>query len=262
VYHHEWWNTNISKRHPIFTSRVVSSGIIERLKTHVIGKETSGRCQMTGMTATGLPPHIDLYREIERLCRVNDALILEVNSLRSDIMDELPMRVTNSVIAHCNVKGGRRITLQMFEAAMQKLSWAWGGRMDRPVPIGWRLPKTRVKEICELFHFGIINQNIRPFRKIKGSWLDTKDKSMFTKASKVYETIVKIAIEGGYHPGPKDEFEKISIPDWDDVFQRTYHHIISYLNTLRSKPISRVGDISYLTFYDWLKESTNNVVEL
>jgi len=61
VYHYDWITAtddngnyvNISADHPIFNSRVVTSGAIERLKEHVIAGVTTGRCEVSGMTATG-----------------------------------------------------------------------------------------------------------------------------------------------------------------------------------------------------------------
>ena len=68
VQHYDWMtekddngsHKNISQHHPIFLSRVITSGIVVRLRAMVICNVTSGRCEATGMTATGIPPHIDL----------------------------------------------------------------------------------------------------------------------------------------------------------------------------------------------------------
>ena len=51
---------NISVHHPIFQSRVFTSGIIPRLWSMVMTNNINGRCDVTtGMTASGVPPHID-----------------------------------------------------------------------------------------------------------------------------------------------------------------------------------------------------------
>jgi hypothetical protein len=63
VYHHEWLtkkdnngnNMIIGANHPIFLSRVFTTGQVYMLSDKVIGDVTSGRCEHTNMTATGIP---------------------------------------------------------------------------------------------------------------------------------------------------------------------------------------------------------------
>jgi hypothetical protein len=62
VHHYNWLTAvdefgnqiNISEHHPIFLTRIVTSGIITRLKDKIISDITRGKCELTGMTATGM----------------------------------------------------------------------------------------------------------------------------------------------------------------------------------------------------------------
>jgi len=72
VLHYDWLTmkddkgkyVNISDRHPIFQSRVMTENILVRLKDSVLGLNTDGECPVTSMSATGIPPFIDLSRQV------------------------------------------------------------------------------------------------------------------------------------------------------------------------------------------------------
>lgn len=300
VYHHDWWSAkdeageyiNISKYHPIHQSRVVTSGLLQRLKSQLSAINTSGRCSVTGMTATGIPMHVDLLREIEVLKMENSALKQQFQQHHTILMEELPRKVTENILANCNVEGVQQISRNEFDCALDRLydrintnitsnirqlqpivesipavddtvrndTWNWGGKMNLPVPEEWSFPKGTTKTVCDLFITGIPwsdNKRIRPFQLIRVSLLHRKDQSAFTKAEKVFTMIKNKSIENNFFRGTLAEFRTISIPLWDRVFSETYTHLIALVSAKRQKAIPKAAELSIITFYDMLNELSN-----
>jgi hypothetical protein len=74
VYHFEFLKTHLDPRHPLFKSRFVTHGLVDRLKAHVVtGLST---CPHTNMAATGIPPHLAITSAMEKM----RTEIVELNS--------------------------------------------------------------------------------------------------------------------------------------------------------------------------------------
>jgi hypothetical protein len=66
VFHYDWLTerdvngnyVNISSNHKFFTSRLFTSGLCAELKKDVLGINVTGKCEATGMTATGVPQSV------------------------------------------------------------------------------------------------------------------------------------------------------------------------------------------------------------
>lgn len=198
VFHWEWLNEkddagklkNISDNHPIFQCRVVSSGIINKLKPNVIGNVTTGKCEVTGMTATGIPPHIDLHRQIEDLKEENRRLLRQSQENHVEVMEKLPTLVTEKVLENVRVEGVQQMSRNDLESMMTGMfekysaihvaasappaavagqpvvasnvngwpAYSWGSKMLRSVPEGWKFPRANVKPVCDLFVTGQMHE--------------------------------------------------------------------------------------------------------
>ena len=106
---------NISGQHPIFLSRLVTSGIVTRLKSSVIGNITTGRCNVTGMSATGVPPHIELHRQNELLREQVKRLEEQLLNQHIEVMERLPTLVTEQVLSNVRVEGVQQLSRNDME---------------------------------------------------------------------------------------------------------------------------------------------------
>jgi hypothetical protein len=274
-------NVNISQNHPIFSSRLATSGLMDRLKDAIIGPITTGRCRKTGMTASGIPPHIDLQRKLENLEEENMRLRSLVQEKHEEIMVQLPVKVTQNILENINVQGVQSLSkndfIVMFEEQFRRWGsmresdntaisvtlpvtsagsghrfWTWGGKI-RPVPEDWVMPKATVKAICDLFFTGQPLLEVRPFRLISTSDLPRKSQSSFSKALHVYSVMKKRAVEKSL-VASEEEFRSLNLPRWDAIFDEVFTEIITAVNARRSIAIRNAGEIKYCTFYDMLLE--------
>jgi len=293
VHHYDWLmatdlsgnNINISASHPILLSRVFTSGTLLRLRSAVIGNVTSGRCEQTGMTATGIPPHIDLARQLEEVKEENRRLRQRLEVHHDEIMTELPKRVTENIIANIQIEGVQQLSRNDLEGIMGTLFeryalrgaaesaantnastvatvgaavdefrfWTWGGKI-RPVPENWSFPKGNVKAICDLFITGLPVLEIRPLRHVRCHDLARSDQSRFTKAEYIYRKICSLSVEMGVVSSIND-YRSMTIVAWDTVFAETFPHMISMVEVANGKTLKKAGELSVFTFYDYLKNA-------
>jgi hypothetical protein len=279
VWHHDWIQLRLPRKHPIFTSRLFVSGLISRLKNHLIKPTTSGRCETTGMIATGVPNHIDLIRQIESLEKENVHLQTNISSFQAAIMNDLPTRLSEVLVSNFNIEGIQQMSRNEFTALLSQefekhrlnmtasidtpqenqsiddsggagfMSWQWGGQLNRPVPENWTMPLGKVKNICDLFITGIPTLRIRPFRLIKSRYLSRKDQSKFVKAEAVFNFIVKTAKSHN----TMQNTTVLTVPIWDDIFTIIMPTIVLKISEVKHKVLERPGELSYITFYDYIR---------
>jgi len=293
VFHWDWLNEkdeqgkmkNISPHHPIFHCRVVSSGIVTKLKGNVIGNVTSGKCTVTGMTATGIPPHVDLHRQIEDLRAENLLLRRQAQENHNEVMEKLPTLVTEKVLENVRVEGVQQMSRNDLECMMtgmfEKYSvlqasssepavapaashivrgidgwpgYTWGGKMGRSVPQYWTFPRANVKPVCDLFMTGQMHAEspIRPFRFIVSATLPRNEQSYFSRGEQVFVSLKKVAIEIGVVEKMTD-FDSMTIIKWDSVFAAAFDYAITKIELAIRKPIAKAGEMSVNTFYNYLK---------
>jgi hypothetical protein len=137
VHHYDWLHEkdstgklkNIAPEHPFFQSRVYTSGVLPTLRGAVIANITSGRCEVTGMTATGIPTHIDLQRQMETLQHANEELVEQLAAHHEETMSQLPEKVSQAVLENLRVEGARDFTLtslrSMFREELASERQAW-----------------------------------------------------------------------------------------------------------------------------------------
>lgn len=294
VFHHNWWSNcnergvyvNISGRHPILTSRLVLSGIIDRLKDNVIGISTLA-CAVTGMKASGIPPHVYLAAEVQVLREENLLFRQILAQNHNEVMDKLPELVVNGIVRNINVQGIQQMSVQQLEALLNRLIdsrhaafiasqpvsesttaplthntldgyryWVWG-EMFRPVPSDWSMPTGKVKSIVDLFITGMPALEIRPFRLIRAKLLANKDQKLFIKAFAVYKKILEVAAEHNIFNGTASS---LTIQHWDSVFEASFSRILDEVNIIRVKKVQKAGELSYITIYEMLLSIKRNNV--
>jgi hypothetical protein len=274
---------HIASSHPILQSRLLTSGMIPRLRSHVIAPITTGRCEITGMTASGIPPHIDLQRKMEILEAENLKLRTMIGENHEQLMTSLPQKVTQNIIDNVNIQGVQQLSrndfVQMFEDQFRRWSsqresetsstantstvptnsndsgyrfWSWGGKL-RPVPENWSMPKGTVKAICDLFFTGQPQFEVRPFRLISTSDLSRKYQCAFAKAQCVFNYLKERTVSRGLVV-TEIEFRNLSSTQWDPIFDVVFTEIINTLNEHRANPVRNAGELKYCTFYDMLNE--------
>lgn len=279
---------NISEDHRIFTSRVATSGIINSLRERLLPLNTSGRCADTAMTATGIPPHIDLQRQVQGLNAENVLMRNLLIKHHIEVMEELPAKVTANIIRNINIEGTHQMGRDEMKAMMRELLmerdakngngtsennnnasssaattsttknvangftfWTWGNKL-RPVPENWSMPRTTVKHGCDLFIVGIPTMEIRPLRKIMCCTLRRNDQAYFSKAEMVFNRLVTTAIARNLTTS--EAMKSITMAEWDTIFKQTYEYELIQLG---KNGIPKKGEVHYTTFYNWIREHKN-----
>ena len=228
-YHEEWLRRTLSPQHPLSSTYLVSSGHVTKLKPLVVAG--LNRCPLTGMQATGIPPHlilstglIDIAKQTEQL----EAAILEQCA-------QLPEHLTATLMQRFSINGAvpltaddMRVMMSQFTAQLraefQQLAsastppaasstlasaasllmdadprfsmWTWKGRLH-PVPEGWKFPSTDVKATWNLWHYGHLGDRIRPLRHLRKHDLDgtSVQVALWSKASGVMEEVASVMVE-------------------------------------------------------------------
>lgn len=243
------------------------------------------------MSATGVPPQIDLTKEIERLKEENMKLKELLKNQHDEVMEQLSMKVVFKITGNIRIEGMQPLTRSDLETCnrtmMQDIgsgsfsirnseinsnilddlpttnpyrSWDWGGKLGRPVPRDWIMPKCNVKAICDMFRNGIAEEGIRPFRKFHNNSLRRPDQQFYSKAEVVFNKIKSNAILNEQFSDVVNEetFNNLDHSIWDEIFTLIFTKLIEEVSKKRKRKISRVGELSYVTFYDMLTEIEAN----
>lgn len=220
-YHEDWLRAALSARHPLFATHLFASGTVATLKTHI----TTGRnrCASTGMLATGIPPHlvlsndmtdvakqtVQLKDEILNKCKELPAELVTVLMNRFSINGALPVtlddmqRMLGTVITQ--MRAELRDALPIATSQPTALSapldtdadsrfqlWMWKGALHM-VPEGWQFPSTNVKATWHLWHFGHVQDRVRPLRRLRKA--DMQGSANHTLWSKTNGVMRRIADE-------------------------------------------------------------------
>jgi len=282
---------NISSRHPFFRSRLVNAkrgdeSLLSWLRDQVLPVNTEGSCAHTAMQATGIPPHIDLARQLEKLEKENQRLRTVIEQNHIQIMTEMPDLVTNrfrDVIAapglqHMSVPELRELLRELIRAERANYEqmvhppvevptqptgpgnritvgayyqWSWRGRY-RPIPPNYRFPGGTVKEVCDFFMLGIPGQKIKPFRLMVCSDFMKDDEPKFSKASSLFDHICKAAVVMKLVT-QKDQLYSLSVVQWDVLFKKVFELIGTMAQASKKRKIGRSEEKSYSTVFDWTK---------
>ena len=191
-YHERWLRLTLPVQHPLFASHLFASGTVQSLQRHLL--TGCSRCPVTGMMATGIPPHLVMSNGLTDVVK-------ETQLLKEKLLSrcaELPAELTSTMLSKFSIGGAIPLTaddmrvmlngvvaqvraeLRQVHAPETRASvatvdpsvdprfqlWSWGGRLHM-VPQGWLFPSTNIKDTWNLWHFGHLADKIRPLRCLK-----------------------------------------------------------------------------------------------
>lgn len=121
VYHKQWLVNTLPNAHPLFNSRVWSSPIFDSLSDKVLSG--NGHNATSGLTATGIPPHVLIANEIAQLrSEFGDqlrehrlAVISKLDEQRVEFngkLEELPMKLKECLLQNFAIEGIVPITAE------------------------------------------------------------------------------------------------------------------------------------------------------
>ena len=223
-YHEQWLKSKLPANHPLFATFLFASGNMATLRTHVVTGRS--RCPLTGMTATGIPPHPVLSNELTDVAQqtavLKDALLAKCTELPSELVSvmlsrfsingAIPVTIDDIKTLLNNAVNQMRTELRDALPAASSATvpppdptdsaadprfqlWMWKGKLH-PVPEGWKLPSTDLKATWNLWHFGHVQQWIRPLRNLKKADLEGGGQiSLWSKTNGVMAAIADVMVE-------------------------------------------------------------------
>jgi hypothetical protein len=221
-FHEQWLRDTLPSHHPLFSSYLFASGAIPTLKPHVI--TGCNRCPVTGLNATGIPPHLAIANGLSDAVRHTQVM---KEALLSKCA-ELPSEMVNVLLSKFSINGALPVTIAdltaLLSSAVDQMRkelrdalpsarplppapptdpnldprfhlWPWGGRM-RMVPQDWLFPSTDAKATWNLWHYGHVGDHIRPLRYLTKSDLkDASQVTLWSKARQVMKLIAQVMVE-------------------------------------------------------------------
>ena len=112
AYHQEYLDEMLGQQDRLRSSRLWTSGILPTLKKKVI--LGNGQCKTTGMTATGVPPHIILAVASEK---IQETLMHEAHEICGDIA-EVPGEMCERLLQQFQVNGALPMTFANVQAML------------------------------------------------------------------------------------------------------------------------------------------------
>ena len=115
VYHKDYLRETLHASHPLFLTRLWTSGVLDTLSAKVYSG--NGKHPVTHMTATGIPPHILLANELA-------AVKCELQDLRSVLLcklNEVPDKVKECMLENFQVDGTVPITASQVHTMMSDM---------------------------------------------------------------------------------------------------------------------------------------------
>jgi hypothetical protein len=267
ICHHEpWLRSTLPAHHPLFSTYLFASGCVGSLKPFVHAGRS--RCAVTGMLATGIPPHLAMSTELT-------AVVTTTQQLRAELLakySELPSELVNVMLSKFTVNGAVPVTMDDIKALLNTVLtqiraelrdalpaathtraapmptdpladprfqlFGWGGQFH-PVPKGWRLTSTDVKATWNLWHFGHIHDRIRPLRYLKACDLNgtQSQSSLLSKINGVMKEIGEVMVEMKLVESMED-VTKLSAGDSSAAFDRA---IVVLIEKVRGGTTGRRG---------------------
>lgn len=283
IYHREFIQQILPSTHPIFYQRFWNPTILSKLTSKI--QTGCGKNSVTHMFATGIPPHIVLSNELARVTERLESM--DQNIFKK--LDWLPQRIKDCLLENFQINGAVPIThsdvksmiddlkkslLEAFgennsrrilnepdnqaninpeNSSVSYRSFTWAERIH-PVPDDFRFPKCNCRTLWDLWWRGKPVDNIAPFKVIKSFDISNKsDKVLFSKAKFVIEALSKFnsafSIQN-LHTYTSNQLDVFFETSYVGIFRRLSPD--QFLETLDRR---RIGDMSYVTFYDLLKKS-------
>ena len=221
-YHESWLRSSLPAHHPLLNTHLFASGELSALRAHVFTGRS--RCPLTGMVATGVPPHLVLSNEMSAVAQQTEVLKREL----LDRCGQLPAELASVLLSRFSINGAIPVTLDDIKTllnnavsqmrtelrdaiptatASSSLSSAiadddprfsmhpWKDGTLRMVPEGWRLPVVDVKATWHLWHYGHVEDRIRPLRRLRMADLQKADIAQWSKANGVVAAVAGEMVE-------------------------------------------------------------------
>ena len=276
-HHEQWLRSTLPSHHPLFSSPLFTSGTLESLKPHVLSG--CNRSRLTGLTATGIPPHLTMTNELSAVVKQTEEMKVQLLTQYSD----LPAEVASVLLAKFSINGAIPVTLDDLRSVVaQAVSqvnthmrevlpdaaravapaaadpssddarfrvWQWGGRLH-PVPEEWRLSSTDVMSTWRLWHFGNLAECIRPLRHLKKTDLTgTAQITQWTKTNGVMAAISEQLLEMRLVES-KESIGRLCEEDATSVFTRAWAALMEQLKPGSTQRRGRWTELSISTLYE------------
>lgn len=126
AYHRKWIESNFEPTHPIFLSRVWTSGILVRLE--LIVELGCSRNAKSGMVASGIPANIVMANRLfnvelklfELQSTVNESKKEVIRNV-SSLIESLPEKLRANLLENFNINGAVPVTMRDVEALISDL---------------------------------------------------------------------------------------------------------------------------------------------
>jgi hypothetical protein len=105
VYQWDWVCANVSAYFPIFTSRLVTTGLLNKLRECVLAPTQDSECPVTHMVATGVPPHVEIARQLKRAQETIKSLEDTIKAQSEELKTQMPRLVAEYIRDHYNIQG-------------------------------------------------------------------------------------------------------------------------------------------------------------
>jgi hypothetical protein len=281
VYSWEWVERNLPESHPIFSSRLVTSGVINRLRQFNV-LTGYGECKDYNMAVRVHPSIIEQIkaeegRQFQKECEEKSV------KRHEEIMEglsNLPDRVASSTNGTAAVQEFVRDEVQKMQRSLAELKDAiskrdlqpglrgelpgqqpavrprgqmqsWKGRMH-PVSQEFKLKADTVKSFWDCYLFGDDHQEGVAYHKLRGYDLQTElERNLLAKGRKVVAWLLELyndSDEQAAHPAlTVADVAQMERATADDVFATTFRLATEALSYTYSS--ARVCEVQLASFY-------------
>ncbi len=222
-YHRVWLTQNLHHSHPLLHTPLFAQKLIDPFCGRVIPPEsTYGRCDLTGIQATGVPTMLLISTQISHFQKKME-----------NISSNLPENIVTKILDKCHIHGAipitrddmagfqREIMSQMKDIVNQSIRqnthehrqptdinylliddaevldasifrlfvWPSNGEFHM-VPENYEIPRVNIKNVFFLWHYGNKEHKIKPLRCLKESdFSSNKEKQQLSRTRKVMQWI-------------------------------------------------------------------------
>ena len=277
---HELATKHLPQSHRLFNSPFWTNGFHLKLQPLVL--RGVGKCDKTGMRATGLPPHHLVSLEVGEIRREAVEFQSSVRTRLDNMMEILPRTIADEVRSKVEINGAvavtsddvRKMLGEFKDNILERLdqhrggttppapsvpsvplqpfkTFYWGGQLHY-CERGFRLPRDSVKACFNLWYCGNPVRQVAPYKHFKGCCMSTAaDKSALPKLAVVMRKLETIAVEKEF-VASWPNVEAMEPEARDELFRKCFEEL--YKGS-RSK---RVGELSFMTVYNYIRAMENS----
>jgi hypothetical protein len=118
-YHEQWLHEILPAQHPLFNTYLFASGAVTTLRPHVL--TGCSYCPVTGLTATGVPPHLAITNELAKAMH-QTSLLKEALLSRCA---ELPAELVSVLLSKFSINGAHPVTMDVTPTACHWALWLY-----------------------------------------------------------------------------------------------------------------------------------------